>query len=54
MSVSVCAAVMRCKAQKARPNAASEKLEKPGYRVAEVHVIHNIIAQCLYRPVLQV
>lgn len=54
MSLSVCAPVMRCKAQKARSDAASEKLEKPGYRVAKVHVIHDIIAQCLHRPVLQV
>lgn len=54
MSLSVCTPVMWCKAQKARPDAAGEKLKKPCYRVAEVHVIHDIIAQCLYRPILQV
>jgi hypothetical protein len=54
MSLSICAPVVGCKAQKPRPNAAGEKLEKPSYRVAEVHVIHDIIAQCLHCPVLQV
>lgn len=49
-----CASVVRCESQETRANTTSQELEESGYSVAEVHVIHDIIAQGFDCSILQV